>query len=82
MSPEPAVTFTIPSVSDGTVLDCRIFHPLSLAASPHSPPWRRHAAIMAHPYASMGGCYDDPIVEVVTAQLLRRGFLVGTFNFR
>lgn len=37
---------------------------------------------MAHPYAPMGGCYDDPIVEAVTSRLLKNGFLVGTFNFR
>lgn len=82
MPPEPALSFTIPSVGDGTALDCRIYHPQSLAASPGAPPWRRHAAVVAHPYAPMGGSYDDPVVETVLGQLLRRGFLVGTFNFR
>ncbi|KAF4479172.1 hypothetical protein CGGC5_v011766 [Colletotrichum fructicola Nara gc5] len=37
---------------------------------------------MAHPYAPLGGCYDDPIVDIVAGTLLRHGFLVGTFNFR
>ena len=77
--PEPALTFTIPSVHDGTVLDCRIYHPLSLSSSTWHP---RHAAIVAHPYAPLGGCYDDPIVGEVAGQLLRKDFIVATFNFR
>ncbi|POR39061.1 GPI transamidase component PIG-S [Tolypocladium paradoxum] len=83
MLPDPALTLTIPSLHDGTVLDCRVHHPASLAAvNPRAPPWRRHAAVVAHPYAPMGGCYDDPVVEDVAGQLLRRGYVVGTFNFR
>ncbi|KJZ75288.1 hypothetical protein HIM_05214 [Hirsutella minnesotensis 3608] len=83
MLPDPALTLTIPSLHDGTTLDCRLYHPASLAAgNPRAPPWRRHAAIVAHPYAPMGGCYDDAVVEIVAQQLLREGFLVGTFNFR
>ncbi|KEY73018.1 hypothetical protein S7711_04681 [Stachybotrys chartarum IBT 7711] len=84
MLPEPALTLTLPSIHDATVLDCRIYHPASLLSttSHHPPPWSRHAAVVAHPYAPMGGSYDDPIVETVAAQLLRKGYLVGTFNFR
>ncbi|KAI9149106.1 GPI transamidase component PIG-S [Paramyrothecium foliicola] len=83
MLPEPALTLTLPSIHDGTVLDCRIYHPASLlATNPRAPPWRRHAAVVAHPYAPLGGSYDDPIVDTIAAQLLRKGFLVGTFNFR
>lgn len=81
--PDPALTLTIPSLHDGTTLECRLYHPASLAAANlRAPPWRRHAAVVAHPYAPMGGCYDDGVVEAVAAQLLREGFLVGTFNFR
>lgn len=80
--PEPALTFTIPSINDGTVLDCRIYHPASLLASPNSPPWTKHGVILAHPYAPLGGCFDDPILEVLAAALLREGYLVMTFNFR
>jgi hypothetical protein len=80
--PRPALTFTLPSVHDGTPLDCRVYHPHALAASASSPPWRRHAAVVAHPYAPLGGCYDDPIVDIVATVLLRLGFLVATFNFR
>lgn len=76
--PEPALTFTLPSIHDSTVLDCRVYHPLSFSSSWHP----RHAAIVAHPYAPLGGCYDDPIVGDVASLLLLRGFIVGTFNFR
>jgi hypothetical protein len=82
MLPKPSLRFTVPSLHDGLALDCRIYHPPSLAASPDAPSWQRHAAIVAHPYAPLGGCYDDPVVEIVAGTLLRLGFLVGTFNFR
>lgn len=88
--PDPALTLTIPSIHDATVLDCRIYHPLgletSLYASSSGAPataWRpKNAAIVAHPYAPLGGSYDDPIVEEVAGYLLAREFIVGTFNFR
>ncbi|RYO90741.1 hypothetical protein DL763_005210 [Monosporascus cannonballus] len=51
-------------------------------APPPPPPWRKHAAVVSHPYAPMGGCYDDPIVDVVAGTLLKVGFMVATFNFR
>lgn len=37
---------------------------------------------MAHPYAPMGGCYDDRVVGIVVDEFLRLGWVVGTFNFR
>lgn len=77
--PDPTLTFTLPSIHDSTVLDCRIYHPLTPPASTCCP---KHAAIIAHPYAPLGGSYDDPIVNEVVAQLLRMGLIVGTFNFR
>jgi len=77
MLPEPTLTLSLPSVHDGTLLDARIYHPLSL-----TPTSTRHAAIVAHPYAPLGGSYDDPIVGEIGALLLRRGFVVVTFNFR
>ncbi|KAK4152211.1 Alpha/Beta hydrolase protein [Chaetomidium leptoderma] len=80
--PKPSLTFTVPSLHDGLPIDCRVYHPQSLAASPDAPPWQKHAAIIAHPYAPLGGCYDDPTVDIVAGILLRLGFLVGTFNFR
>ncbi|KAF3355917.1 hypothetical protein VdG1_06655 [Verticillium dahliae VDG1] len=82
MLPEPTLNFTLPSIHDDTVLDCRVYHSHALSPVPNAPPWRRHAAIVAHPYAPMGGSYDDPIVDSVAEALLRAGYLVGTFNFR
>ena len=85
--PEPTLVFTLPSLHDGLPLDCRVYHPLSLSpALPKNPQaqlsWRKHAAIVAHPYAPLGGSYDDPVVGLVASTLLRQGFLVMTFNFR
>ncbi|ROT36303.1 hypothetical protein SODALDRAFT_299062 [Sodiomyces alkalinus F11] len=82
MLPEPTLRFTLPSVHDDTIIDCRVYHPHALTAFYHGPSWKRHAAIVAHPYAPLGGSYDDPIVNVVGEILLRAGFVVGTFNFR
>ncbi|EHK19342.1 uncharacterized protein TRIVIDRAFT_157245 [Trichoderma virens Gv29-8] len=87
MLPEPSFTLTIPSIHDGTALDCRVYHPASLAVGARSPqhaaaPWKRHAAVFAHPYAPMGGSFDDGMVDIVASQLLRKGYLLGTFNFR
>lgn len=82
MLPEPTLILTLPSIHDGTTLDCRIYHPASLTANPSSPQWRRYGVILAHPYAPLGGSFDDPILEVVATALLRSGFLVAMFNFR
>ncbi|CCC12709.1 unnamed protein product [Sordaria macrospora k-hell] len=80
--PGPTLSFTLPSIHDGLAIDCRVYHPQSLDQSPSSPPWRKHAAVFAHPYAPLGGCYDDPVVDIAAGTLLKLGFLVGTFNFR
>ncbi|RCI13554.1 hypothetical protein L249_5600 [Ophiocordyceps polyrhachis-furcata BCC 54312] len=80
--PIPTLSLTIPSLYDGTPLDCRLYHPVSLSSDAHSLHWRGDVAVVAHPYAPMGGCYDDAIVEAIVFQLLEAGFLVGTFNFR
>lgn len=87
--PEPAYVFTIPSLHDSTPLDCRIYHPVDflstkkLSGSPaHVNGFGIRGAIIAHPYAPLGGCYDDPVVMTVLEQMLECGFVVGTFNFR
>ncbi len=83
MLPAPTLSFTLPSLhGDGINLDCRVYHPQSLDAAPKSPPWRKHAAVVAHPYAPLGGSFDDGIVDMVASSLLKLGFLVSTFNFR
>ncbi|ERF69848.1 hypothetical protein EPUS_09064 [Endocarpon pusillum Z07020] len=78
--PSPTFIFTIPSVHDDTILNCRLYVPRkNLVLHDIQPP---RAAIIAHPYAPLGGCYDDPIVESVGFVLWRAGYLIGTFNFR
>ncbi|CAK7275290.1 hypothetical protein SEPCBS57363_006605 [Sporothrix epigloea] len=90
--PDPALTLTLPSIHDGTPLDCRIYLPLSIlnvastaaVTAPSGRRWRGHAAIVAHPYAPMGGSYNDPVVKMVAQTLLQSPseFVVATFNFR
>ncbi|KAI1383962.1 Alpha/Beta hydrolase protein [Hypoxylon trugodes] len=84
MLPRPNLSFTLPSIHDNTKLDCRIYHPKSLDGplGPSDESWRRHAAVVAHPYAPLGGSYDDPIVQLVASTLVHLGFVVATFNFR
>lgn len=83
---EPHYSFTIPSVHDDTTLDCRIYHPDVLNVSFEGPlrklQWRQRGIVMAHPYAPMGGSYDDRIVGIVVHEMLKAGYIVGTFNFR
>ena len=38
--------------------------------------------MVAHPYAPLGGCYDDWIVLAVVEECMQKGLVVGTFNFR
>ncbi|KAG9236443.1 hypothetical protein BJ875DRAFT_482269 [Amylocarpus encephaloides] len=84
MLPPPTLSFTIPSVHDDLVLDCRVYHPVCLAPTKASDveDWQKKAAIIAHPYAPLGGSYDDPVVDLVAGTILKQGFCVGTFNFR
>ncbi|KAI4721493.1 hypothetical protein E4T48_02233 [Aureobasidium sp. EXF-10727] len=78
----PVYSFTIPSVSDGTLLDCRIYHPASFQDAQSTRQQTRKAAVIAHPYAPLGGSMDDAVVITVVEQLLDQDFVVGTFNFR
>ncbi|KAK4180945.1 hypothetical protein QBC36DRAFT_2396 [Triangularia setosa] len=83
MLPEPNITFTVPSLlGDGIDIDCRVYHPDSIAPTSDAAEWKKHAAVFAHPYAPLGGSFDDAVVGIVAAALLRTGFLVATFNFR
>lgn len=52
------------------------------APARRKPAWRKKGAIIAHPYAPLGGCQDDPVVMAVVEQFLDLDFVVGTFNFR
>jgi len=81
--PEPTLSFTIPSIHDDTTIDARIYHPADTLTDPfgHEQNGKR-GAIIAHPYAPLGGSYDDPVVGIVASQVLKEGFVVCTFNFR
>ena len=75
--PTPTFTFNIPSIHDGIPLDCRLFAPKS-----NKVELPVKGAILAHPYAPLGGCFDDPIVTQIGSVLLKEGFFVYLFNFR
>lgn len=81
--PEPTLSFTIPSIHDDTTIEARIYHRTDTRTDPfkREQPAKR-GAIIAHPYAPLGGSYDDPVVGIVAAQILKEGFIVCTFNFR
>lgn len=84
--PDPSFKFTIPSVHDDTEIACRVYHPpssLNGGSSDSSITTTvKKGAIIAHPYAPLGGCYDDAVVTSLAAGMLKEGFIVGTFNFR
>ncbi|OCL04897.1 hypothetical protein AOQ84DRAFT_345562 [Glonium stellatum] len=81
--PEPTISFTIPSIHDDTPLDCRVYYPTPLRdCTLDLSEWRKKGAVIAHPYAPLGGSYDDHVVGIIADELLKEGFVVGTFNFR
>ncbi|KAJ4286261.1 hypothetical protein N0V90_013295 [Kalmusia sp. IMI 367209] len=86
--PEPRFSCTIPSIYDDTPLNIRIYQPTTLSRpqpSDHSNEkklWRKKGIVMAHPYAPMGGSYDDRVVGIVVEEFLNAGWVVGTFDFR
>jgi len=84
MLPPPTLSFTLPSIHDDTILQCRVYHPTCLTPTSVSQitEWNKKAAIVAHPYGPLGGSYDDPVVDIVSSTILKQGFVVGTFNFR
>lgn len=82
---KPAYSFTIPSLQDDLPLDCRIYLPKHFETVLLNAGENGHTikgAALAHPYAPMGGGYDDPVVMAVANCLLQEGYVVGTFNFR
>jgi hypothetical protein len=83
MLPAPTTTLTLPSIRDDTALECRIYHPnFSQTPAVGEAKWQRRGAIIAHPYAPLGGCYDNPVVHSIGEVVLKMGFVLGTFNFR
>lgn len=79
--PTPSLNLQIPSYLDAHLLDARVYLPPSYTA-PVTQHWDRKLAIIGHPYAPLGGSYDDHIVLEVVKTLLRAGWVVSTFNFR
>lgn len=71
----------IPSIFDNLPLQCRLEHPGKQSAGASRSDYRR-AAIIAHPYAPLGGSYDDAVVRHLVDIFLAAGHVVGTFNFR
>ncbi|OJD25835.1 hypothetical protein ACJ73_02799 [Blastomyces percursus] len=80
--PQPLCSFTIPSLYDGIRIDCRLYNPRHLSPPDSALSWRSRGAIVAHPYAPIGGNYDNPIVCGVVDEFLKLGYIVMTFNFR
>ncbi|KAF2664918.1 hypothetical protein BT63DRAFT_459536 [Microthyrium microscopicum] len=76
--PEPTLSFTIPSLHDGKFLACRIYLPKRVAQIQST----KKGAILAHPYAPLGGSFDDPVVSIVGSEILNHDRILMTFNFR
>ncbi|KAI9807926.1 MAG: hypothetical protein M1825_005232 [Sarcosagium campestre] len=68
--------FTFPSLYDGLELECR------LQLHRQHKNGQSKGAVFAHPYAPLGGTFDDGVVKTVTRELLNQGYIVTTFNFR
>ncbi|KAK6333066.1 hypothetical protein TWF718_010890 [Orbilia javanica] len=83
ISPSPVLTLVIPVPSHHThTIEARVYHPpefpQNYGLSQNTP---RKVAVVAHPYASLGGTWDDPVVLSLVALLARKGYVVATFNF-
>ena|ERR1700760_3537501 len=91
--PEPTLSFTLPSLHDGITLACRLYVPSHQEHNSNKVRIKRRdttetkylaqkGAVLAHPYATLGGCYDDPVVNIVGSEILKQGLILLTFNFR
>lgn len=82
-APAPSLNLKIPSLHDSLPLSARLYLPPTYTR-PRRPPttWARRLAIVAHPYAPLGGSYDDRVVLRLVALLLSLDWVVATFNFR
>ncbi|KAJ6256829.1 hypothetical protein Dda_8697 [Drechslerella dactyloides] len=73
----PVLTLMIPTGAGN--VEARVYHPAEFPANYGRA--QRKAAVVAHPYAGLGGNWDDPVVLAVVGVLLERGWVVATFNF-
>lgn len=78
----PVYAFTLPSLNDDTPLACRIYHPKHPRLETPDSRTELRGAVIAHPYAPLGGSYDDAVVLSATDTLVDEGYIVLTFNFR
>lgn len=81
-SPSPTWQIKIPSLHDGSLLECRIYAHSESQSRPAAEYSTCSLAVVAHPYAPLGGCFDDPVVSAIVSALFNRGITVATFNFR
>ena len=79
MLPKPSANFTLPSLYDNLELNARLYFPRLTSDSDGL--WKG-LAIFAHPYAPLGGSFDDPVVHSVGSLFVSEGYLLTTFNFR
>ncbi|EWC44469.1 hypothetical protein DRE_06737 [Drechslerella stenobrocha 248] len=80
--PSPVLTLMVPTGSHDLNVEARIYHPAEFPADyGRDARARRKAAVVAHPYASLGGSWDDPVVLALVGVLTGRGWIVATFNF-
>ncbi|KAI7286917.1 hypothetical protein KC345_g967 [Hortaea werneckii] len=80
--PSHVYAFTLPSLNDDTPLACRVYHPKDLSLETQSSQTEPRGAMIAHPYALLGGSYDDAVVLSATDTLVDEGYIVITFNSR
>lgn len=73
------IDHSVTSSHDGISLECRIHHPPGFDLTQVKT---FSGAVVAHPYAPLGGCLDDPVVKTISSVFLSHGAVVGTFNFR
>ncbi|EXJ79339.1 hypothetical protein A1O3_08841 [Capronia epimyces CBS 606.96] len=78
--PKANCSFAIPSIHDDLELDCRLYYPRITEQTIQL--FGKSFAIVAHPYAPLGGSYDDPVVRLAGSALLQCGCILATFNFR
>jgi len=78
----PTYSFSLRSVHDGCKLQCRLYLPGGVGNIDTAQSWPVRGVILAHPYAPLGGTYDDAVISFLGGELLNQGYVVGTFNFR
>lgn len=68
------INIQIPSLHDSILLTTRLYVP--------PPPICKKAAVIAHPYAPLGGSLHDHVVQGMAESLVAAGWIVAVFNFR